>query len=430
MAKVAVIGAGVMGLACAYENLKQGHEVDLYEADDRVGGMAAHFDFDGLSIERYYHFICKPDEFLFDLLKELDIHHLLQWRDTHMGYYYDGQLHDWGNPFALLRFPGLSMAAKLRYGVHMFLSTKLKNWEHLDKQEASVWIRRWIGGDAYNILWKRLFDLKFFKYRDNLSAAWIWARIRRVGQSRKSMLQEQMGYLEGGSDALLQVLESRIKQLGGKIHLQTPVGKVNIEKNKAVSINLKHGIEDYDAVFSTIPLPFVPAMIPDMPKAYLEAYQSIDNMGVVCVLFKLKRPLTRNFWLNISDERFEIPGLIEYSNLRQLPDNIVYVPYYMPRDLEKYQNDNDYFIKEATDYLKLIDPELSDDDIQAVHASRYGYAQPICPPGFKDCLPPVKTSVEGLFVADTSYYYPEDRSISESINVGIQMAKQYQQEMS
>ena len=271
-----------------------------------------------------------------------------------------------------------------------------------------------------------MFDKKFFKFRDNLSAAWIWARIRRVGQSRKSMMQEQMGYLEGGSEALLNVFERKIKELGGNIYLNTPVEKVNIENGKANSLTLKHGIEEYDAVFSTVPLPFVPALIPDMPEKYLEAYQSIDNMGVVCVLFKLNKPLSRNFWLNISDERFEIPGLIEYSNLRELPHNIVYVPYYMPRDLPRYKNDNEFFIKEATNYLKLIDPSLTDNDIESIHASRYGFAQPICPPGFIDCLPPIETDIEGLFVADTSYYYPEDRSISESVNVGKQMARLFQ----
>jgi len=31
--------------------------------------------------------------------------------------------------------------------------------------------------------------------------------------------------------------------------------------------------------------------------------------------------------------------------------------------------------------------------------------------------------VEGLWVADTSYYYPEDRGISESIDFGKKMAK-------
>ncbi|NOZ37691.1 MAG: FAD-dependent oxidoreductase [Gammaproteobacteria bacterium] len=107
MSKVAVIGAGVMGLACAYDLLKQGHEVDIYEADDRIGGMAAHFDFAGLNIERYYHFICKPDQSLFELLKELGIEDKLCWTDTRMGYYFKGRLHEWGNPIALLKFPEL-----------------------------------------------------------------------------------------------------------------------------------------------------------------------------------------------------------------------------------------------------------------------------------------------------------------------------------
>ena len=35
----------------------------------------------------------------------------------------------------------------------------------------------------------------------------------------------------------------------------------------------------------------------------------------------------------------------------------------------------------------------------------------------------MKLPVEGLWVADTSYYYPEDRGISESIGFGRQMAR-------
>src|SRR6185437_1214918 len=56
--KTAVLGAGPMGLMCALELLKAGHDVDIYERDDRIGGMSASFDFDGLAIERFYHFIC------------------------------------------------------------------------------------------------------------------------------------------------------------------------------------------------------------------------------------------------------------------------------------------------------------------------------------------------------------------------------------
>src|ERR1700722_10207747 len=99
--KIAVIGSGPMGLMCAYELLKKGHKVDIFERDDRIGGMSASFDFNGLKIERYYHFICKMDMPLLALLKELKIESALRWRDTRMGFYFDGVLYPWGEPIAL-----------------------------------------------------------------------------------------------------------------------------------------------------------------------------------------------------------------------------------------------------------------------------------------------------------------------------------------
>jgi len=54
MSRVVVIGAGVMGLTAAYQALIDGHEVDVLEASSEPGGMAGHFDFGGVSIERFY----------------------------------------------------------------------------------------------------------------------------------------------------------------------------------------------------------------------------------------------------------------------------------------------------------------------------------------------------------------------------------------
>ena len=425
MAKIAVIGAGVMGLACTHDLLKAGHEVDLYEADDRIGGMAAHFDFAGINIERYYHFICKPDAHLFDLLDELHIQDKLKWRDTYMGYFFKGQLHEWGNPFALLKFPELDIISKLRYGFHAFFSTRINDWQHLDEQEASEWIRRWIGHKSYDVLWKRLFELKFFEYKDNLSAAWIWSRIKRVGLSRKSMMQEEMGYLEGGSDTLLQAMNKAIIDLGGKIYLKQAVQQVTVKDNKITGIKVNDEELAYDAVFSTIPLPFVPDMIEALPDDYKEKYRTIKNMGVVCVIYQLDSPVTKNFWLNISDEKIDIPGLIEFSNLRNFGKHVVYVPYYMPQTHPKHKMTDQEFIDEAQSYIKMVNPQLTDESFLHAHVSRYGFAQPVCPPGFASALPPVKTPITGLFIADTSYYYPEDRSISESVRLGREMAELY-----
>ena len=81
------------------------------------------------------------------------------------------------------------------------------------------------------------------------------------------------------------------------------------------------------------------------------------------------------------------------------------------------------FLDKVKAYLLRINPTLTADDILEMRASRYRYAQPICEPGFLERLPPAKTPVEGLWIADTSYYYPEDRGISESIEFGRRMAR-------
>jgi protoporphyrinogen oxidase len=423
MAKIAVIGAGPMGLACAYELLKQRHTVDVYEADDRVGGMSAHFDFNGLSIERYYHFICKPDSSLFELLSELGLTQSLKWRNTSMGYYFNGRMYDWGNPVALLKFSPLRLLDRIRYGLHMFYCTKISNWKNLDSQEASVWITQWIGGQAYHVLWKRLFALKFFEYANNLSAAWIWSRIKRVGTSRKSLFQEQMGYLDGGSDTLLTKLGTAITTRGGQISLQSPVESITLDpptNSKILTVaGQKHR---YDIVISTIPLPFVPKMITGLSSVVTEQYQAIKNIGVVCLLFKLKKSISRHFWLNISDETIEIPGIIEFSNLRPLPHHVVYVPFYLPQTHPKYRRPDQEFIAESLGYLKKLNPDFTEADVIDVHVSRYGFAQPICPPEFMRDLPPIKSETPGLYIVDTSHYYPEDRSISESVRLGREVA--------
>ena len=191
---IAVLGAGPMGLAVAYQLIKEGCRPVIFEADDRVGGMTASFDFGGLSIERYYHFHCVSDRAFLEILEELGLADKMRWTETKMGYFYQNQVHPWGNPLALLKFPGLNLLSKFRYGFQVFLSKKLNNWRGFDTKEATRWIKNWIGNDAYEILWRRLFDYKFYDYADQISAAWIWSRIRRTGRSRYDLFREKLGH--------------------------------------------------------------------------------------------------------------------------------------------------------------------------------------------------------------------------------------------
>ena len=104
MAKLVILGAGIMGLSAAYAATKAGIDTTIVEADGQPGGMAAHFDFGGVSLERFYHFICRADQPTFDLMDALGIGDRMRWVSTSMGVYMAGKLHPWGDPFSLLQF--------------------------------------------------------------------------------------------------------------------------------------------------------------------------------------------------------------------------------------------------------------------------------------------------------------------------------------
>jgi protoporphyrinogen oxidase len=413
-----------MGLMCAIELLKAGHEVDLYERDDRIGGMSATFDFAGLEIERYYHFICKTDYPLFDLLSDLGLSDALRWTDTKMGFYWNGRLYKWGTPQALLRFKGLSWIEKFRYALHVMRTKNISDWTQLDTIDALSWLKSALGQRAYDVLWQRLFELKFYELSDQLSAAWLGTRIKRVALSRRNLLQESLGYLQGGSATLLKAMEKRIVERGGRIHLKSGIEKVVTDGARSVRGIIVNGQERaVDKVISTAPIQYVPLLAPDLPREFVERIRAIRNIPVACVILKLKQRLSENFWMNICDPTIEIPGVIEYSNLNPgAGPTIVYAPFYMPKTHPKYARDNNAFIEETLGYLPKLNPQFNRDWVIATHCHRYDFAQTICPPGFSAQLPPMRTPLEGLYMADTSYYYPEDRSISESIAVGRRLA--------
>jgi protoporphyrinogen oxidase len=420
---VAVIGAGAMGLATAFHLLEAGHQVEIFEVDDRPGGMAAHFDLDGLSIERFYHFICKADQPTFDLLARLGMADALKWRPTSMGYFYQGGLYKWGDPLSLLRFPHLSLLSKIRYGLHMFTSTKRTDWSKLDRLHADDWVRAWGGHEAWSVLWEKLFTLKFFEESHNVSAAWLWTRIKRIGTSRRSLFQEELGYIEGGSEAMVRRLVERIEAMGGRIHLRTPVERVAVSGDAVSGLMIGGEHRPFGAVICTVPLVLLPRLVPDLPEPVKTRYAALRNIGVACVVHKLRRAVGCDFWINTNDDRIAIPGLVEFSNLRPLgDDHVVYTPYYMPVTNPKWGWSDDALIAESFSYLQMINPALTEADRVASSVARLRYAQPVCPPGYGAALPPVQTAIAGLQVADTSTYYPEDRGISESVRVAAEMA--------
>ncbi len=407
-----------MGLAAAWAAVKRGFSVDVLEAGDKVGGMAAHFDFEGLSIERFYHFCCLSDHDTLEVMKELGIADKMKWVSTKMGLFYEGELYPWGDPISLLRFPKIGPISKVRYGLQAFFSMRRRDWSRLDALNAEDWLTGWLGKRLYQKLWAPLMHFKFFEFAKHVSAAWIWQRINRVGRSRKSLFEEQLGYIEGGSETLMNALAEAIVAKGGRIHLKTAAAKILASDGSVRGVEAGEKLFEADNVISTVPTPYISPLLPDEMTDLKARYERIRNIACVCVIHKLRRRVSDKFWVNCIDKRLELPGIIEFSNLRPMKDTIVYVPYYMPQTHEKFSAPDELFVNETWRALKIINPDLYDEDRIATRVGRLKYAQPVYEPEFRKILPPVETPIKGLQIADTAFYYPEDRGVSESFRFG------------
>ena len=215
-----------------------------------------------------------------------------------------------------------------------------------------------------------------------------------------------------------------IRAKGGEVRLNEPALHVNTVDGKVTGVSTAQAYYPADAVISTVPTPLIGMLVPALPEASKAAYDAIANIGVICVVLKLKKAVTPHFWVNIVEPDMPIPGIIEFSNLRAMPggETVVYVPYYMPVTNPLWQRPDDVFVAESLACLRRINPATDDSDLLVSQVGRLKHAQPVCPPGFAATLPPVQTPIAGLQIADTCFYYPEDRGIAESIRLGEAMA--------
>jgi protoporphyrinogen oxidase len=415
--RLAVVGGGVTGLDLAYRLTRRGYPVTLFEKDSQVGGLAGSFDLRGRRLEKFYHFICRPDAPYLNRLQELGAGELVRWRRTRMGYFLGGQFRDFSSPWALLRLDQLSLVSKLRYGLNVVRSRLRRGWRDLEDVSAIDWLRREIGDQAYELLWSSLMELKFREYAAQISAAWLWTRIQRIAASRRFLLFEALGYVEGGSDVLLERLVRAIQDRGGEIRTRKAVSGLVTCGGRVAGVVTAAGEEAFDAVLSTAPLPVV-GKWRGLDHQLRERYLAIANLGVVCSILVLDRPFSHVFWLSINDPAVPLAGAIEYSNLNPLGGlHVLYVPEYLSAGHPRFALGARTIIDQHIETLARVRPGFDASWVVDAHLYRAEVSQPVYTVGFTRILPPLKTPLSGFYAADTSHFFPNDRSIAESIKL-------------
>lgn len=420
--RVGIIGAGISGLSAALALARQGHTVEIFQREASTGGLIATFDFDGVQIEHFYHFLCGGDYGYFTLAQELGLGQRLRFARARTGFYHDGTLYPFSTPIDLLRFSAIPFSQRIRFGLFALEAQLRKEWDQLDALAAKPWLIDRLGHRTYDVVWDPLLTLKFGEFYDKISAAWVWHRIHRVAKSKG-----KMGYLEGGTAVLLDAIHHELKRHGVVVHTARPAVQLMVEEGRTTGLVTNDGAEHtFDQVVSTIPLHLLAKLLPAGHEDYAESLRRVQYIGVVCLSFKLKKRVSPYFWLNVNDPRVPFNGIIEFTNLNPIgPDagHIVYVPYYIATSHPFYQMDDERIFQQSWDALKIIAPHIHDDDLLARHIARAPVAQAICPVGFLDMLPKQKSPIKGLYLLDSTFLYPEDRTQSGHIIKSYELAE-------
>ena len=422
MPRVGIVGGGVSGLMATWELSQLGFEVELFEAAPVLGGLASSFDFDGFRIERFYHFICRTDETLIDTIGRLGLSDQLRWKRTRTGFFYEGRHYPFSHGLDVLRFDPLSWPERLRFAWGVFRASRHSDWQSLEGIPAKQWLIDSLGPNAYQIVWDPLLRVKFDHYHDDISAAWMWHRIHRVARSRRSPIHaEEFGHLVGGSDLLIGTLAAQSRENGAKIHLSTPVDGFAADGDQCTGLIVGGERRNFDAVVCALPLTLVPRLLPDGAPEYVAALDQLESIGVVCMILRLKRPLTRDFWLNVNDQRISFNGVIQYSHLNDDPRlegrTIAYIPFYLDRGHPRFQYSDEQLYDEYCAALSVLHPEFERSWVEGYRVFRAPHAQPICGLGFSKQVPSIRTPWKNLYMIESTQLYPADRIISGNLRL-------------
>lgn len=422
--RVAIVGAGVGGMAAAYDLARAGVQVVIYEASDYVGGLASgfrarHWDW---SVERYYHHWFASDKEMLGLIEELGLQDKVLFPRPITAVFHEGNFFALDSALAVLKFPGLSLFERVRFGLVVAYLKYLARWQPLESVTASAWLARWIGARAYKILWEPLLVGKFGPYYQDVNMAWFWARVKAR--------TPRLGTFEGGFQAFNEAFAQKLRQMGVEICLSTPVKEIGLDPAGGLQVSVEGENRGFDQCLVTSSPGQLARLAPALPDSYLERLLALRSMGAVVLILALEQRLSEGgvYWHNLPKSAgFPYLSLVEHTNYVAPAhfggDHIVYLGDYLDPEHEYFTRSKEELLDRFLPSLNRINPRFSTDWVRDSWMFRTAYAQPVPPLNHSKAIPSLKTPIPGLWFASMSQVYPWDRGTNYAVAIARQAVR-------
>jgi protoporphyrinogen oxidase len=419
----AVVGGGMLGMTLAHRLAQRGQRVTLLEAAPQLGGLASAWSLGDVVWDRHYHVTLLSDTNLRALLDEIGLEHKMRWVETKTGFYSAGRLHSMSTSLEFLRFPPLSMWERLRLGGTIFLASKIRDWKRLEKIPVADWLLRWSGRGAVEKVWLPLLRAKLGEAYRKTSAAFIWAHTQRMYKARRSGQKKEMfGYVPGGYARILDRLAEVLEGEGVEIRCGAAVQQVIGEQGAGVTVQLADGSEQvYDHIIFTTPAPIIANVCPQLTPDEQTRFRGVEYLGIVCSSLLLKKPLSKYYVTNITDDWVPLTAVIEMTTIVDRAElggqALVYLPKYMMSDEPGFAETDDVIRERCLATLEKMYPNFSRDDVTAFRTSRARYVMALPTLGYSERLPPMKTSVPGVYAVNSAHILKGNLNVNETIEI-------------
>jgi protoporphyrinogen oxidase len=418
---IGVLGGGALGLGAALRLAQAGRRVTLIEREPQLGGLAAGFRVGPNNLEKFYHHIFRTDTTIIAFIRELGLENRLIWGQPNTSTFAQGRIVSLGTIPDLLRLPLLGPVDRLRFLVGMAVLKAIPDEKVFTGWTAARWMPRLMGQRGYAVMWEPILRGKFGARAEDIAMSWLWSRVheRSLG----------LGYLRGGFQQLYDAFGARIRALGGTVVTGTAAAAIRA-KDGGVEVHTDTGaVHRFDQLLATLPTRlFARLGAADLPREFVERYPGPEHYGAHVLILGLDRSLVPGvYWLNINDRDLPFLALVEHTNFLPPADygglHLVYLGNYLPMDHPLFGQSDAEIISTYLAAIRHIRPDIDPSWVKQHWVFRAPFAQPIVTTDYLETLPPHRTPLRGVYLANMAHVYPQDRGQNYSLRLGERMAQ-------
>jgi protoporphyrinogen oxidase len=159
---------------------------------------------------------------------------------------------------------------------------------------------------------------------------------------------------------------------------------------------------------------------------YAAKLRSIEYLGAACLVFTSDQDLGDCYWVNVNE-----PGapFLVFLNHTRLVDKsfyggkgVYYIGAYLAPGGKTFSLPDDELMNNWFDYLPKLFPEFDARRVEEKHLFRFRAAQHIVDTDYEAKIPAYQTPLPGVFLANFSQIFPEDRGTNFAVREGEKIA--------